>query len=124
MSGTARATSVLRQAHLPKSAVPSDPSLLHHPQPMPTPAPTLRAPRCSVLKQVSFKRPPDNFVLLHLQRRHLLEWARAVLAVTLGVGPSQQLPPIILQEPGASPTKQLSERLLCRASIAAVGGRA
>ncbi|GBF94574.1 hypothetical protein Rsub_06689 [Raphidocelis subcapitata] len=49
--------------------------------------------------RISFKRPCDTFVLLHLQRRHLPEWVRAVVAVALGVGPSQQLPPVVLQEP-------------------------
>lgn len=61
--------------------------------------PPLRRARPSVLKRVTFKRPCDSFVLLHLQRWHLPEWVRAMLAVALGVGPSQALPPIILQEP-------------------------
>ena len=55
------------------------------------------------------KRPCDNFVLLHLQRAHLPEWVRAVMAVALGVGPRQQLPPVILQESTENRYAQLGE---------------
>ena len=29
---------------------------------------------------------------------HLMEWVRAVIATTLGVGPDQDLPPLIMQQ--------------------------
>jgi hypothetical protein len=65
----------------------------------------------SVLKRITFKRPCDNFVLLHLQRRHLAEWVRAMVAVALGVGPRRPLPPILLQEPTDNRFAQMSEWL-------------
>jgi hypothetical protein len=34
----------------------------------------------------------------HSQQVHLLEWARAVIATTLGVLPSRALPPLMMQQ--------------------------
>ncbi|KAI8470588.1 MAG: hypothetical protein J3K34DRAFT_385246 [Monoraphidium minutum] len=69
------------------------------------------APLFSVLKRIDFKRPADSFVLLHLQRRHLPEWVRAMLAVALGVGPARPLPPIYLQEPADISFAQMTKPL-------------
>ncbi|KAK9828787.1 hypothetical protein WJX72_002076 [[Myrmecia] bisecta] len=56
-------------------------------------------PLFSILRQEShFRRPADQFVLLHLKRVHLMEWVRAVIAVTLGVGTNQDLPPVMVQQ--------------------------
>ena len=57
----------------------------------------------------AFARPPTQFVLLHLKRAHLMEWARAVLATALGVGPAQALPPIMWQQEVDSVWKQIRE---------------
>jgi protein O-GlcNAc transferase len=69
----------------------------------------LLGPLFSVLKGAGFARPCDRMVLLHLQRTHLMEWVRAVMAVALGVGPRQPLPPILLQQATDHPWQQLSE---------------
>lgn len=37
-------------------------------------------------------------MLLHLDRKHFLEWARGVLATTLGIPANKPLPPVIMQE--------------------------
>ena len=55
-------------------------------------------PLFSILKASSFNVPDVNVVLLHLKRSHLMEWARSVMAATLGVQAEQNLPPILLQE--------------------------
>jgi protein O-GlcNAc transferase len=68
-------------------------------------------PLFSVLKKVDFKRPCDQFVLLHLKRTHLMEWVRAVLAVALGVPAKQALPTIVLQEETDNPFQQIGENL-------------
>jgi protein O-GlcNAc transferase len=67
------------------------------------------APLFSVLKRISFARPVDQLVLLHLKRSHLIEWVRAVLAVALGVPAEQELPPVLLQQETDSPWEQLGE---------------
>ena len=66
-------------------------------------------PLFSVLKKVDFKRPCDQFVLLHLKRTHLMEWVRAVLAVALGVPAKQPLPRVVLQEETDNAFQQLGE---------------
>ncbi len=68
-------------------------------------------PLYSILKQASskFKRPCDQFILLHLKRAHVLEWVRAMVAVTLGVELSQELPPIYIQEETDNAWTQISE---------------
>ena len=55
-------------------------------------------PLYSILKNSTFRPPDVNVVLLHLKRKHLMEWARAVMATTLNVAAGQPLPPIWLQE--------------------------
>lgn len=70
----------------------------------------MMGPLYSVLKQgIDFKRPCDQMVLLHLKRTHLMEWVRAVVAVALGVGTNQDLPPILLQHETDNAWQQLSE---------------
>ncbi|KAF8072370.1 ALDH10A8 [Scenedesmus sp. PABB004] len=54
-----------------------------------------------------FARPADQVVLLHLQRTHLMEWVRAVMAVGLGVPRGGELPPILLQTAGDAVWQQL-----------------
>lgn len=54
-------------------------------------------PLYSSLKRLSYRRPCDQFLLLHLKRRHLMEWVRAMIAVALGVPIKGHLPPIIMQ---------------------------
>lgn len=51
-------------------------------------------------------------MLLHLQRQHLLEWVRAMIAVTLGVGLDSELPPVLLQDETDNAWNQISE-LIC-----------
>lgn len=48
--------------------------------------------------ETDFDVPPDQFVLLHLKRSHLLEWARGIIAATLGLGQGSALPKVILQK--------------------------
>ena len=56
-------------------------------------------PLYSILRESpGFAKPPAQFVLLHLKRSHLMEWVRAVIAVTLGVAPHAPLPPVIMQQ--------------------------
>lgn len=56
-------------------------------------------PLFSILRtEPTFARPATQFVLLHLKRSHLMEWVRAVIAVTLGVAPRAPLPPIVMQQ--------------------------
>ena len=66
-------------------------------------------PLYSILKTTTFKRPVDQFILLHLQRQHVLEWVRAMIAVALGVGLRDELPPIYVQEPSKNAWDQISE---------------
>lgn len=69
-------------------------------------------PLFSILRlEPTFARPPSQFVLLHLKRCHVLEWVRAVLATALGVGPSQDLPPIMWQQEVPSVWKQIQAPL-------------
>jgi hypothetical protein len=65
-------------------------------------------PLYSILKASIFRPPDVNVVLLHLKRRHLIEWARAVMATTLGVRGAGALPPILLQEETDIATEQIS----------------
>lgn len=67
-------------------------------------------PLFSILRlEPTFARPPDQLVLLHLKKIHLMEWVRSVLAVTLGVAANQDLPPIMLHEEVDSVWKQICE---------------
>lgn len=67
-------------------------------------------PLFSILRaEANFANPPDQFVLLHLKRAHLIEWSRAVMATALQVGTGQALPPIILQEETANFMQQTCE---------------
>eukprot|EP00775_Hariotina_reticulata_P006840 gene6840-7058_t len=68
---------------------------------------------------IDFKRPCDQMVLLHLKRTHLMEWVRAVMAVALGVGRQQQLPPIWLQQETDVPWEQLGRCSMCGAKYPA-----
>jgi hypothetical protein len=63
-------------------------------------------PLFSVLKASDILVPDVNVVLLHLKRRHLMEWVRAVMATTLAVKPNDPLPPILLQQETDSVYKQ------------------
>lgn len=67
-------------------------------------------PLYSILKTANFKRPCDQFILLHLQRQHMLEWVRAMIAVTLGVGRQDELPAVLVQEETDNAWHQISER--------------
>ncbi|MEW5301672.1 MAG: hypothetical protein WDW36_004517 [Sanguina aurantia] len=66
-------------------------------------------PLYSILKTAAFKRPATQFILLHLRRQHLLEWVRAMVAVTLGVPLDEHLPPVLMQEETDSAWQQISE---------------
>ncbi|KAJ9523194.1 hypothetical protein QJQ45_023985 [Haematococcus lacustris] len=68
-------------------------------------------PLYSLLKTASLKRPCDQFILLHLQRQHLFEWVRAMIAVTLGVAVDGALPPVYLQEPTDNAWSQITQNL-------------
>jgi len=69
-------------------------------------------PLYSNLKRArGFKRPCDQFVLLHLQRQHMLEWVRAMIAVALGVGLQEELPPVLIQEPTENAHTQITQQL-------------
>lgn len=81
----------------------------------------MMGPLFSVLKQgIDFKRPCDQMVLLHLKRTHLMEWVRAVLAVALGVGTQQDLPPIWLQEETDVVWQQLGEQMAESGNVVAL----
>ena len=67
-------------------------------------------PLFSILKQEpAFKRPPKQFMLLHLKRVHLMEWARAVMSVALGVKVHEKLPPMLMQQETNSVWTQIRE---------------
>ena len=69
-------------------------------------------PLFSILRnEGDFAWPPHQFVLLHLKRVHLMEWARAVIATTLGLLPGQPLPPVIMQQEQDDVMKQIREFL-------------
>eukprot|EP00798_Chlamydomonas_sp_ICE-L_P009430 gene9430-4060_t len=70
-------------------------------------------PLYSTLKRAEgdFKRPCDQFLLLHLKRSHVLEWVRAMIAVTLGVTAEQDLPPLYFQEETDNAYSQISQNL-------------
>jgi hypothetical protein len=70
-------------------------------------------PMYSILQNTtSFKRPCDQIILLHLQRRHVLEWVRAMMSVALGVGLEDFLPPLYVQEATVNVHDQISESTL------------
>lgn len=70
-------------------------------------------PLYSILRtEPGFERPAAQFVLLHLKRSHLMEWVRAVIAVTLGVAPRSSLPPIVMQR--ETPDIMLQTGAACR----------
>ncbi|PRW56929.1 glycosyltransferase family 61 [Chlorella sorokiniana] len=69
-------------------------------------------PLFSILRQErSFARPPTQFLQLHLKRCHMMEWVRANLATALGVGPKQDLPPIMFQTEVADVGDQMAAPL-------------
>lgn len=71
-------------------------------------------PLFSILRQErSFSRPPTQFLQLHLKRCHVMEWVRATLATALGVGPDQNLPPIMWQQEVGQIVDQMGEWLPC-----------
>lgn len=68
-------------------------------------------PLFSILRQEpAFKRPPKQFMLLHLKRVHLMEWARAVMSVALGVKVHETLPPMLMQQETDSVWTQIRKR--------------
>lgn len=68
-------------------------------------------PLYSILREEKqFQLPPDRFVLLHLKRSHLMEWARAVIAATLGLAKGELLPSILMQEEHSEIRQQIGER--------------
>eukprot|EP00877_Chromochloris_zofingiensis_P011466 jgi/Chrzof1/6573/Cz19g01160.t1 len=73
----------------------------------------MMAPLFGVLGSIKVKRPVDQFILLHLKRSHLMEWVRAVMAVALGVGLHQELPPVLLQQETHNVWQQLSKYIVC-----------
>ena len=75
-------------------------------------------PLFSILrKEPAFKRPPKQFMLLHLKRVHLMEWARAVMSVALGVKVHENLPPMLMQQETDSVWTQIRELLLLLLSL-------
>ena len=68
-------------------------------------------PLYSIFKNESqLKVPPEQFVLLHLKRIHLMEWPRAVMAATLGLQKDEPLPPILLQKEQSQVLHQVGQR--------------
>jgi hypothetical protein len=59
----------------------------------------------------NFNRPPDRVLLLYLKRAHLMQWVRAMLAVTLGLPPKTPLPPLLMQKEVDSVWKQITAPL-------------
>ena len=51
-------------------------------------------------------------MLLHLKRVHLMEWARAVMSVALGVKAHEDLPPMLMQQETDSVWTQIRESLM------------
>ena len=71
-------------------------------------------PLFSILRQEpAFRRPPTQFMLLHLKRVHLMEWARAVMSVALGVKAHEDLPPMMMQQETDSVWTQIRECVGC-----------
>ena len=67
-------------------------------------------PLFSILRlEPHFAKPPQQFILLHLKRHHLMDWVRAVISVTLGVKPKHDLPPMIMQQETNSVWTQIRE---------------
>ena len=86
-------------------------------------------PLFSILRlEPAFKRPPKQFMLLHLKRVHLMEWARAVMSVALGVKVHETLPPMLMQQETDSVWTQIRKSLgtpfetsPCRLPLAVTG---
>lgn len=55
--------------------------------------------------------PPDQIVLLNLKRAHLIPWVRELLAVSLGLSPNDDLPPVVWQREAASIWTQIGASL-------------
>ena len=71
-------------------------------------------PLFSILaSEANFRTPPQQFVLLHLKRAHLMGWVRALIAATLGVRPSAALPPIMMQRETDSVWTQIRKQPIC-----------
>ena len=68
-------------------------------------------PLYSILKASTIAVPDVNVVMLHIKRRHLMEWCRAVIATTLHVKTDEPLPPIFFQDETDVVTKQISQPL-------------
>ncbi|KAL0050159.1 hypothetical protein WJX82_005404 [Trebouxia sp. C0006] len=69
-------------------------------------------PLFSILRlEPAFKRPATQFMLLHLKRVHLMEWARAVMSVALGVKVHEDLPPMLMQQESDSVWTQIPSPL-------------
>lgn len=81
-------------------------------------------PLFSILRrEPAFKRPPKQFMLLHLKRVHLMEWARAVMSVALGVKVHENLPPMLMQQETDSVWTQIRELLLLFLSLQQIESR-
>jgi len=61
------------------------------------PCPTMRPGVQAILLAPTMSWPDFKSVWLTWIQVHLMEWVREVVATTLGVAPSGQLPPIIMQ---------------------------
>ncbi len=57
------------------------------------------------------RRTPDRLLMLFSQRASLNDWVRGLLAVALGLRPSQPLPPLLFQREVASPLQQAQQLL-------------
>lgn len=64
-------------------------------------------PLYSVLKDASLKIKSMNMLLLHLRRKHLMEWVRNVIATTLHISSGEPLPAIWFQEDAEDSHAQL-----------------
>ena len=79
-------------------------------------------PLFSILRlEPHFAKPPQQFILLHLKRHHLMDWVRAVISVTLGVKPKHDLPPMIMQQETNSVWTQIREPFAACRQVHALG---
>lgn len=79
-------------------------------------------PLFSILRlEPHFAKPPQQFILLHLKRHHLMDWVRAVISVTLGVKPKHDLPPMIMQQETNSVWTQIRKPFAARCEVHALG---
>lgn len=67
-------------------------------------------PLVSALRfEPSFAAPPNQILLLHLKRTHIMAWVRNALAAAIGIEPGTALPPVYMQREISSMWDQIGK---------------